>query len=120
MPKLLFVTVPTDEVLNKEGKVRFPGTDAAVEQLTEAGWNVELCEPRWPKPLETVQAGSYDAVLVSTYKAVPRSRDSASMLARMQDVPVYTVGVLQKDDAFRTMAPNVGVLRNIGELPSPS
>ena len=25
--------------------------------------------------------------------------------------------VLQKDDAFRTMAPTVGVLRNIGELP---
>ena len=33
MPKLLFVSVPTDEVLNKEGKVRFPGTDAAVEKL---------------------------------------------------------------------------------------
>jgi hypothetical protein len=42
------------------------------------------------------------------------------MLARMQGQPVYTVGVLQKDDAFRTMAPTVGVLRNIGELPLPS
>jgi hypothetical protein len=119
MPRLLFVTVPTDQVLNKEGKVRFPGTDAAVEQLEEAGWEVDLCEPSWPKPLETAKAGSYDAVLVSTYKAVPRSRDSASMLARMHDIPVYTVGVLQKDDAFRTMAPTVGVLRNIGELPLP-
>ena len=36
MPKLLFVTVPTDEVLNKEGKVRFPGSEAAVAKLTEA------------------------------------------------------------------------------------
>ena len=27
------------------------------------------------------------------------------MLSRMQETPVYTVGVLQKDDAFRTMAP---------------
>jgi hypothetical protein len=33
------------------------------------------------------------------------------------DTPVFTVGVLQKDEAFRTMAPTVGVLRNIGELP---
>lgn len=41
------------------------------------------------------------------------------MLARMSEVPVYTVGVLQKDDAFRTMAPTVGVLKNIGELPLP-
>ena len=41
------------------------------------------------------------------------------MLARMSDVPVYTVGVLQKDDAFKTMAPKVTVLRNIGELPKP-
>jgi hypothetical protein len=120
MPRLLFVTVPTGEVLNKEGKVRFPGTDAAVEALTKAGWEVELCEPSWPKPLELAKAGAYDAVLVSTYKAVPRSRDAASMLARMHDVPVYTVGVLQKDDAFRTMAPTVGVLRNVGELPTPS
>jgi hypothetical protein len=120
MPRLLFITVPTDEVLNKDGKVRFPGTDAAVEKLTEAGWEVELCEPTWPKPLEVAKAGSYDALLVSTFKAVPRSRDAASMLSRMQDKPVYTVGVLQKDDAFRTMAPDVGVLRNIGELPVPS
>jgi hypothetical protein len=37
----------------------------------------------------------------------------------MQESPVYTVGVLQSDDAFRTMAPNVGVLRGVGELPQP-
>ena len=55
MPKLLFVTVPTDEVLNKEGKVRFPGTEAAVEKLTEAGWEVEVVDPTWPKPLEAGQ-----------------------------------------------------------------
>ena len=120
MPKLLFVTVPTDEVLNKEGKVRFPGTDAAVQALTEAGWEVEVLRPDWPKPLEEAKSGGYSAILVSTFKSVPRSRDAASMLSRMQDLPVYTVGVLQKDDAFRTMAPDVGVLRNIGELPDPS
>jgi len=120
MPKLLFVTVPTDEVLNKEGKVRFPGTDPAVAQLTEAGWEVEVCDPTWPKPLEAVKASEPDATLVSCFKATPRSRDAASMLSRMSEVPVYTVGVLQKDDAFRTMAPNVSVLRNIGELPAPS
>ena len=57
MPKLLFVTVPTDEVLGKEGKVRFPGTEAAVEELTEAGWDVEVCDPLWPKPLERRQGG---------------------------------------------------------------
>lgn len=119
MPKLLFVTVPTDEVLTKEGKVRFPGTDAARNQLQEAGWEVEIIDPTWPKPLEAAKEGGYDAILVSTYKAVPRSRDAASMLARMQETPVYTVGVLQKDDAFRTMAPTVGVLKNIGELPQP-
>lgn len=118
MPKLLFVTVPTDEVLNKEGKVRFPGTDAAVQTLTEAGWDVELIDPLWPGPLKRVQEGGIDAVLVSCFKAVPRSRDAASTLARLEpDVPVFTVGVLQKDEAFRTMAPTVGVLRNIGELP---
>ena len=41
------------------------------------------------------------------------------MLSRMQpELPVYTVGVLQKDDAFRTMAPDVGgPPANIGELP---
>jgi hypothetical protein len=120
MPKLLFVTVPTDEVLNKEGKVRFPGTDAAVEKLSEAGWEVEVMRPDWPKPLEEAKAGGYDAILVSTFKSVPRSRDAASMLSRMQGLPVYTVGVLQKDDAFRTMAPDVDVLRNIGELPLPA
>lgn len=119
MPKLLFVSVPTDEVLTKEGKVRFPGTEPAVSQLRDAGWDVDLVDPLWPKPLEAAKAGSYDAVLVSCYKAVPRSRDAASMLARMHDVPVYTVGVLQKDDAFRTMAPTVGVLKNIKELPAP-
>jgi hypothetical protein len=120
MPKLLFVTVPTDQVLNKEGKIRFPGTDAAVSELEEAGWEVEVVDPRWPGPLEAAKASAPDAALVSCFKAVPRSRDAASMLARMSDVPVYTVGVLQKDDAFRTMAPKVGVLRNIGELPQPS
>ena len=118
MPKLLFVTVPTDEVLNKEGKVRFPGTEAAIQQLSEAGWDVDLIDPLWPGPLKRVQEGGVDAVLVSCFKAVPRSRDAASTLARMEpDTPVFTVGVLQKDEAFRTMAPTVGVLRNIGELP---
>ncbi len=119
MPKLLFVTVPTDQVMNKAGdRVRFPGTDAAVDQLSEAGWDVEIVEPTWPKPLEAAQGSKPDAVLVSCFKAVPRSRDAASMLSRMVDgLPVYTVGVLQKDDAFRTMAPDAGVLRNIGELP---
>ena len=120
MPKLLFVTVPTDQVLNKEGKVRFPGTEPAVAQLTEAGWEVEICDPTWPKPLEAAKAAEPDAALVSCYKAVPRSRDAASMLARMSEIPVFTVGVLQKDDAYRTTAPKVGVLRNIGELPPPS
>jgi hypothetical protein len=57
-------------------------------------------------------------VLVSCFKAVPRSRDAASTLARLiPDLPVFVVGVLQKDEAFRTMAPTVGVLKNIGELP---
>ena len=41
------------------------------------------------------------------------------MLSRMQETPVYTVGVLQKDDAFRTMAPTVNVLKGISELPFP-
>jgi hypothetical protein len=120
MPKLLFISVPTDEVLNKEGKVRFPGTEAAVAKLKEAGWEVDEIDPTWPKPLESAKEGGYDALLVSCFKAVPRSRDAASMLSRMQETPVYTVGVLQKDEAFRTMAPEVGVLRNIGELPLPS
>jgi hypothetical protein len=119
MPKLLFVTVPTDVVLSKEGQVRFPGTDEAVKLLTDAGWEVTLCPPDWPKPLHVAKELEPDAVLVSTYKAVPRSRDSASMMARMSEVPVFTVGVLQKDEAFRTMAPTVGVLRNLGELPLP-
>ena len=119
MPTLLFVTVPTDVVLGKDGNVRFPGTDAAVAALKEAGWTVEVIPPEWPKPVEVAKSLQPDAALVSCYKAVPRSRDSASMLARMSDVPVYTIGVLQKDDAFRTMAPTVGVLRNIGELPLP-
>jgi len=118
MPKLLLVTVPTDEVLNKEGKVRFPGTEVAVQKLTEAGWDVEIIDPLWPGPLKRCEEGGVDAVLVSCFKAVPRSRDAASTLARkIPDLPVYVVGVLQKDEAFRTMAPTVGVLRNIGELP---
>jgi len=119
MPKLLFVTVNTPEVLNKEGKVRYPGSEVAEQRLKDAGWDVEVVEPMWPKPLEKAKEGGYDAILVSTYKAVPRSRDAASMLARMQDTPVYTVGVLQKDEAFRTMAPTVNVLRGIKELPLP-
>ena len=120
MPKLLLVTAPTDVVLNKEGAVRFPGTDAAIEELTAAGWEVSTCGVDWPEPLTAVQNDPPDAALVSCYKRIPRSRDCASMLARMSEIPVYTVGVLQKDDAFRTMAPEVGVLRNIGELPLPS
>lgn len=119
MPKLLFVTVPTDVVLNKDGKVRFPGSEAAVGKLQEKGWDVEVVDPTWPKPLELAKEGGYDAILVSTYKAVPRSRDAASMLSRMQETPVSTVGVLQKDDAFRTMAPTVNVLKGISELPFP-
>ncbi len=120
MPRLLFVTVPTDVVMNKAGdRVRFPGTDAALGKLRAQGWDVEQAPPEWPKPIEIAQSSPPDAILVSCFKAVPRSRDTASMLSRMQDAPVYTVGVLQKDDAFRTMAPNVGVLRNVGELPTP-
>ncbi len=118
MPKLLFVTVETDEVVGKDGKVRFPGTAAAVTELEQAGWDVTKLEPKWPEPLNYVKENAPDAVLVSCYKAVPRSRDAASMLARLTEVPVYTVGVLQKDDAFRTMAPTVTVLRNIKELPA--
>ena len=76
--------------------------------------------PDWPDALNRATEVAPAAILVSTYKRVPRSRDAASMLARMQESPVYTVGVLQKDDAFRTMAPAVGVLRNIDELPPPS
>lgn len=119
MPKLLFITAPTEEVLNKEGKVRFPGTDKAIEQLTAEGWEVTVCGVDWPEPLNVANELNPDAALVSTYKRVPRSRDCASMLARTSEIPVYTVGVLQKDEAFRTMAPTVGVLRNIGELPKP-
>ena len=119
MPKLLFVTVPTDVVLNKEGKVRFPGSEGALAKLQEKGWEVDVVDPTWPKPLELAKEGGYDAILVSTYKAVPRSRDAASMLARMQETPVSTVGVLQKDEAFRTMAPEVNVLKGISELPFP-
>ncbi len=119
MPTLLFATFPTDQVLNKEGKVRYPGSDRALEKLKEAGWDVTVVEPEWPGVLETAQQLKPDAILVSTYKKVPRSRDAASMLSRMQESPVYTVGVLQSDDAFRTMAPDVGVLRGVGELPQP-
>ncbi|MFN8109333.1 MAG: hypothetical protein U0Y82_05745 [Thermoleophilia bacterium] len=119
MPNLLFLSVTkTDEVLAKDGKVRFPGTEKAIEELTAAGWTVDHMEPTWPAPLDRAKETKPDAILVACYKAVPRSRDAASMLSRMQDSPVYVVGVLQKDDAFRTMAPNVGVLRGLGELPS--
>ncbi len=120
MPNLLFVSVPTDQVMTKAGdRERFPGSDAAVQQLSEAGWDVEQSVPDWPKPLEAAQAGSFDAILVSCFKFVPRSRDAASMLSRMQDAPVYTVGVLQKDEAFRTMAPDVTVLQYVKDLPTP-
>lgn len=119
MPTLLFITAPTDEVLAKDGSVRFPGSDAAVQKLADAGWTVEVMRPDWPKELERAKELKPDAVLVSCYKAVPRSRDAASMMARMSEFTVYTVGVLQKDEAFRTMAPTVGVLRNLGELPAP-
>src|SRR5262249_4559294 len=87
MPTLLFVTVPTDEVLGKDGNVRFPGTEAAVAALTEAGWTVETVAPDWPKPLERAKELTPDAALVSCFRAVPRARDSASMLARMSEVP---------------------------------
>ncbi|MCB0881131.1 MAG: hypothetical protein KDC33_02795 [Thermoleophilia bacterium] len=117
MPTLLFITVPTEEVLNKEGKVRFPGSERATEQLKEAGWDVTVAEPVWPAVLEQANELKPDAILVSCYKRTPRSRDAASMLSRMQDRPVYTVGVLQKDDAFRTMAPDVEVLTGISKLP---
>jgi hypothetical protein len=119
MPTLLFITAPTDQVLAKDGSVSFPGSEAAIAQLEEAGWTVEVVGPDWPKPLERAREVGADAALVACFRRVPAARDSASMLARMSDVPVYTVGVLQKDDAFRTMAPTVGVLRNIGELPPP-
>lgn len=119
MPKLMFVTVPTPEQLTKDGKVRYPGSDPTLEALKEKGWEVEVVDPTWPTPLNKAKEYEPDAVLVSCYKAVPRSRDAASMLARMTEYPVYTVGVLQKDEAFRTMAPTVTVCRNIGELPAP-
>jgi hypothetical protein len=119
MPKLLYITIPTEELLNKEGKVRFPGTDASVEKLKDAGWDVNVVEPVWPAVLETANETNPDAILVACYKRAPRARDAASMLSRMQERPVYTIGVLQKDDAFRTMAPDVNVLRNVGELPKP-
>lgn len=119
MPKLLFITVPTEEVLSKEGKVRFPGSEKAAEDLAAAGWDVTVIEPTWPAALEKANELVPDAILVSCYKRTPRSRDAASMLSRMQGQPVYTVGVLQKDEAFRTMAPEVGVLTGIGKLPKP-
>lgn len=125
MAKLLFITVPTDEVTynsdklrEKYGPIRFPGTEKAVEELTEAGWDVEVVDPTWPNPLKAAEKHKPAAALVSTYKAVPRSRDAASMLARMTDLPVYTVGVTQKDEAFETMAPTVTTLQFVGDLPS--
>ena len=124
MAKLLFITVPTDEVLynsdkliEKYGPVRFPGTEKAVDELTEMGWEVEVVDPTWPTPLRAAEQHKPTAALVSTYKAVPRSRDAASMLARMSDVPVYTVGVTQKDEAFETMAPTVTTLQFVRDLP---
>ena len=125
MAKLLFITVPTDPVeynsdklKEKYGPLRFPGTEKAVEELTEMGWDVEVIDPTWPTPLKAAEKHEPTAALVSTYKAVPRSRDAASMLARMTDVPVYTVGVTRKDEAFATMAPTVTPLQFVGDLPA--
>ena len=95
MPKLLFATVPTDEVLNKEGKVRFPGAEAAVSKLTEAGWEVEVIDPTWPKPLEAAKSGGFDAILVSTYKATPRSRATGGPGARIRSNGTVRRGILQ-------------------------
>ncbi len=124
MPKLLFITAPTPEVLFKsgklEGKVRFPGSDAAVEELTGKGWEIETIGPDWPGPLRKAEEWKPDAILVATFKRIPIASDAASMIDRMQDAPVYTVGVTQKDEGFRSMAPEVNVLKNIGELPDPS
>ena len=125
MAKLLFITAPTPEVLYKsgklEGKVRFPGTDKAVEELTAKGWDIEVVSPDWPGPLRKAQEWEPDAILVSTFKRVPIARDAASMIDRMvEGTPVFTVGVTQKDEAFVSMAPNVNVLKRIDELPDPS
>jgi hypothetical protein len=124
MPKLLFITAPTPEVLYKsgklEGKVRFPGVDKAVEELTAKGWEIEIIGPVWPGPLRKAEEWEPDAVLVATFKRVPIARDAASMMARMYSAPVYTLGVTQKDEAFRTMAPDANVLKNLREFPDPS
>lgn len=119
MPTLLFITVPTDKVLKKDGGVRYPGSEVAEQRLKDAGWDVTTIKPTWPAALETAKEMKPDAILVSCYKATPRSRDAASMLSRMQERPVYTVGVTQKDEAFRTMAPDVEVLVGVSKLPMP-
>ena len=66
------------------------------------------------KDLETeaLLAGLKDIGLAEgqVFKRVPIARDAASMIDRMQEAPVYTVGVTQKDEAFRSMAPEVNVL----------
>ena len=56
MPNLLFITVPTDKVMNKAGdRVRFPGTDAALAELKEAGWEIHQMTPDWPKPMNCLR-----------------------------------------------------------------
>jgi hypothetical protein len=124
MPTLLFVTAPTDEILyekgERAGKVRFPGTEKAIAQLEGKGWTVEVVTPDWPKPLRAAEEIKPQVVLVSTFKRVPASRDAASMLSRMTDVPVYTLGVLKGDEAFKTMAPGVNVLPALSGVPDPS
>ena len=57
MPKLLLVTVPTDEVLNKEGKVRFPGTEAAVQQLTALLGHEDASVVKYARSAQEVRGG---------------------------------------------------------------
>ena len=71
MPNLLLVTVSTNEVLNKEGKVRFPGTDAAVAALAEAGWTVEVIDPMWPGPLRRLMLQGRPALARCSLNALP-------------------------------------------------
>ena len=124
MAKLLFITAPTPEVLYQkgklEGKVRFEGTDKALEILAENGWEVESIQPDWPGPLRKAEEWGPDAVLVACFKRTPIARDAASMIARMQEAPVYVLGVTQKDEAFDTMAPTVEKLVKLEDLPDPS
>ena len=41
-----------------------------------------IADPEWPTVLATANELNPDAILVSCYKRVPRSRDAASMLSR--------------------------------------